>query len=151
MAAEQVLTIGQVAERAGPNTSHIRYYERVGVLPPAERVGGQRRYREEVLHRLAIVDVAQRAGLTLDEIRELTGPRARTGDASVRIRELADAKLPEIEALIARAEAVKRWLRIASACDCSSVDVCALFVDPTLAPPAGVGKLDVRQVAGQAL
>lgn len=148
MAAEHKLTIGQVAERAGLNTSHIRYYERVGVLPPAERIGGQRRYHEDMLHRLAIIDVAQRAGLTLDEIRDLTGPRARTDDASVRIRQIADAKLPEIEALIARAEAVKQWLQTASACDCSSVDVCALFVDPTLAPPpTGEAKIDVRQIA----
>lgn len=151
MAAESLLTIGQVAARAGLNTSHIRYYERVGVLSPAERVGGQRRYRGDVLHRLAIVDVAQRAGLTLDEIRDLTGPRARADDASIRIRQIADAKLPEIDALIARAEAVKRWLQTASACDCSSVDVCALFVDPTFAPPpAGEVRLDVRHVAGAA-
>ena len=125
------LTIGQVAARAGVNTSHIRYYEDVGVLPPPARVNGQRRYREEVLHRLSIIDVAQRAGLTLEEIRDLTGP----GNAGERIRALADRKLPDIEALIARAEAVKRWLETAQSCDCSTVDVCGLFVDPTLAPP----------------
>lgn len=53
------LTIGQVADRAGVNASHIRFYERVGVLPQPERVSGQRRYREEVLHRLSIINVAQ--------------------------------------------------------------------------------------------
>ena len=79
---EPLLTIGQVAERAGLNTSHIRFYERVGVLPQAERVSGQRRYREEVLHRLSIIDVAQRAGLTLEEITPLTGPGNRGADAS---------------------------------------------------------------------
>jgi MerR family redox-sensitive transcriptional activator SoxR len=72
------LTIGEVAARAGVNTSHIRYYEREGVLPEPARTGGQRRYDEAVLHRLAIIDVAQRAGLTLAEIRELTGPDNRT-------------------------------------------------------------------------
>ena len=71
------LTIGQVAARAGLNTSHIRYYERVGVLPKPERASGQRRYDDEVLHRLAIIGVAQRAGFTLDEIRDLTGPENR--------------------------------------------------------------------------
>jgi len=72
-----MLTIGQVAGRAGLRTSHIRFYERVGVLPRPERVSGQRRYGEDVLHRLSIIDVAQRAGLTLDEIRPLTGPENR--------------------------------------------------------------------------
>jgi MerR family transcriptional regulator, redox-sensitive transcriptional activator SoxR len=129
------LTIGEVAARAGVNTSHIRYYERVGVLPEPERVGGQRRYGEEVLHRLAIVDVAQRAGLTLDEIRDLTGPDNQGTHAGARIRELAERKLPDIEALIDRARAVKAWLELARSCDCSTVDVCRLFTDPGLAPP----------------
>jgi MerR family transcriptional regulator, redox-sensitive transcriptional activator SoxR len=129
------LTIGEVAARAGVNTSHIRYYERVGVLPRPERVGGQRRYEEGVLDRLAIVDVAQRAGLTLDEVRHLTGPDNRGGPAGDRIRELAERKLPEIDALIARAQAVKAWLELARTCDCRTVDVCSLFTDPALAPP----------------
>jgi MerR family transcriptional regulator, redox-sensitive transcriptional activator SoxR len=131
---DPLLTIGQVAERAGLRTSHIRFYERVGVLPEPDRVSGQRRYREDVLHRLAIIDVAQRAGLTLEEITPLTGPDNRSADASRHIRALADEKLPEIDALIARAQAVKHWLQVARTCDCASVDVCGLFVDPGLPP-----------------
>jgi len=146
MSHEPLLTIGEVAQRAGLRTSHIRFYERVGVLPRADRVSGQRRYREDVLHRLSIIDVAQRAGLTLEEITPLTGPDNRSVDASRHIRALADEKLPHIEALIARAQAVKHWLRAAQSCDCTSVDVCGLFVDPTLMPPAGDVDLDVRQV-----
>jgi MerR family transcriptional regulator, redox-sensitive transcriptional activator SoxR len=142
----ELLTIGQVAKRAGLNTSHIRFYESVGVLPEPERVSGQRRYREDVLHRLSIIDVAQRAGLTLEEIAPLTGPGNRSADASAHIRALADEKLPRIEALITRAEAVKHWLEVAQHCDCSSVDVCGLFVDPTLLPRAGELDLDVRRV-----
>jgi MerR family redox-sensitive transcriptional activator SoxR len=144
------LTIGQVAERAGVNTSHIRYYERVGVLPPAERVAGMRRYRDDVLHRLSIINIAQRAGLTLEEIAPLTGPANRSADASRHIRRLADEKLPHIEALIARAQAVGNWLQIARTCDCESVDVCGLFVDPTLLPRAGDLDLDVRHVRRRA-
>ena len=129
------LSIGQVAQRAGVRDSHIRYYERIGVLPAPERVSGQRRYTDDVLHRLAIIDVAQRAGLSLAEIRDLTGLSGSGERASERIRELADRKLPAIEALIQRAHAVRRWLELARFCDCESVDVCDLFVDPTLAPP----------------
>jgi len=129
------MTIGEIAARAGVNTSRIRYYERVGVLLRAERTNGQRRYDEDVLHRLAIVDVAQRAGLTLDEIRELTGPENQGPHAGERIRALAERKLPAIDALIARAHAVRAWLELARGCDCESVDVCRLFTDPGLAPP----------------
>jgi MerR family transcriptional regulator, redox-sensitive transcriptional activator SoxR len=132
-----LLTIGQVAARAGVNTSHIRYYERVGVLPEAERISGQRRYRDDVLHRLSIIDVAQRAGLTLEEIAPLTGPDNRSAGTARYIRQIAGEKLPEIDALIARARAVRRWLEVAQTCDCERVDVCGLFVDPPLLPPSG--------------
>jgi MerR family transcriptional regulator, redox-sensitive transcriptional activator SoxR len=140
----ETMSIGEVATRAGVRKSHIRYYEQIGVLPEALRVSGQRRYNESVLHRLSIVDVAQRAGLTLEEIRDLTGSAAPVAE---RIHQLADDKLPQVEALIERAQAVKRWLEIARNCDCSSVDVCGLFVDPTLAPPPSDFQLDVRRVA----
>jgi MerR family redox-sensitive transcriptional activator SoxR len=140
------LTIGEVAARAGINTSRIRYYERVGVLPKPERTSGQRRYGEDVLNRLAIVDVAQRAGLSLDEIRDLTGPDNRGAHAGARVRELAERKLPDIEALIARAQAVKAWLQVARSCDCATVDICRLFTDPAIAPPPSATKLELRQI-----
>ncbi len=140
------LTIGEVAARAGINTSRIRYYERVGVLPYAERrTGGQRRYAPAVLDRLAIIDVAQRAGLTLEEIRELTGSE----NHGERIRALAERKLPAVEALIARAEAMRAWLQAAQSCDCATVDLCSLFTDPAHAPPAA-GAIDSCSVAGLA-
>ena len=142
---DPLLTIGQVAAQAGIRSSHIRFYERVGVLPEPERVAGQRRYGEDVLHRLAIIDVAQRAGLTLEEIAPLTGPDNRSVDAGRHIRRLAAEKLPQIDALIARAKAVKNWLEVAQACDCASVDVCDLFADPTLLPPAEHIEPNVRQ------
>ena len=63
------LTIGQVAARARVPASRIRYYEHVGVLPPPARTGGQRRYDDSVLRRLATIEVAQRAGFALDEVR----------------------------------------------------------------------------------
>jgi MerR family transcriptional regulator, redox-sensitive transcriptional activator SoxR len=87
------LTIGGIARRAGVRASRVRYYEQVGVLPPPERAGGQRRYAEDVVHRLAIIQVGQRAGLSLEEIRDLTR------SAGEGIRALAHRKLPDIEAL----------------------------------------------------
>jgi len=38
------LTISEVARQVGLQASAIRYYERIGLLPRAPRVGGQRRY-----------------------------------------------------------------------------------------------------------
>jgi len=124
------MRIGVVADRAGVRTSLIRYYERIGLLPAPERVSGQRRYDASVLRRLAVIDVAQRAGLSLDEIAELI--HAGSEPVSDQLREIATRKLPEIDALIDRAQRVRAWLETASDCDCETIDECALFDGATL-------------------
>ena len=121
------MRIGDVARQAGVRVSLIRYYEEIGLLPEAERVSGQRRYDETVLRRLAVIDVAQRAGLTLDEIRELV--EHGNDPMNERLRELAARRLPEIDALIERAQRVRSWLETATGCNCQSIDDCALFDD----------------------
>src|SRR5687767_619874 len=107
-----VMRIGEVAQRAGVRTSLIRYYEEVGLLPEPLRVSGQRRYDETVLRRLAVIDVAQRAGMSLDEIRLLIEHGNRP--LSSQLQELAVRKLPEIDALIERAGRVRTWLEAAT-------------------------------------
>ena len=119
------MRIGEVAAQAGVNTSLIRYYDRIGLLPAPERVSGQRRYDPAVLRRLTVIDIAQRAGLSLDEIKGLLD--IGTGPLSERLQTLAARKLPEIEALIDRAERVRTWLTAATGCECQSIDDCALF------------------------
>src|SRR3712207_623310 len=129
------MRIGEVARRAGVRVSLIRYYEGVGLLPEPGRVSGQRRYDDTVLRRLAVIAVARRAGLALADIRELLGH----GDdpMNARLRELAGRRLPEIDALIDRAERVRAWLRAATGCDCRRIDDCALFDDAPRATAAG--------------
>jgi MerR family redox-sensitive transcriptional activator SoxR len=134
------MRIGEVAQRAGVRASLIRYYEEIGLLPEPERVSGQRRYDESVLRRLAVIDVAQRAGLSLEEIRELVDHG--NDPVNERLRELAARRIPEIEALIEREQRVRTWLQTATACGCERIDDCALFDDPAL-PSAG----DARPLA----
>ncbi|HVL96817.1 MAG TPA: MerR family transcriptional regulator [Solirubrobacteraceae bacterium] len=121
------LTIGQLARRAGLNTSAIRFYERAGVLPQPERVSGQRRYGAEALRRLEILAVAKRAGFSLDEAKLLVRSADAQIPASEPLRDLAARKLPEVEALIARAQEMRQWLLAASACSCTSLHTCGLF------------------------
>jgi MerR family redox-sensitive transcriptional activator SoxR len=132
---DATLTIGEVARRAGLKTSAIRYYESVGVLPEPERAGGQRRYSEETVQRLHVIDVAKRAGFSLDDARVLLATADEGSPASAQIRELAQRKLPEVDALIARAQAIREWLQTATGCNCATLDVCALFEDQAPAEP----------------
>jgi MerR family transcriptional regulator, redox-sensitive transcriptional activator SoxR len=124
---DETLTIGQLAKRFELKTSAIRYYERVGVLPEAARESGQRRYGADAIRRLEVLDVAKRAGFTLDEARILLQSSDAGSPAVESLRDLAARKLPEVEALIVRAQAMRAWLLTATDCSCSTLDVCALF------------------------
>jgi DNA-binding transcriptional MerR regulator len=126
---EATLRIGEIAAGAGVAPSRIRYYERVGILPEPDRVSGQRRYDRSVLDRLSLIDVGQRAGLSLEDIRELLDAGSEPISANLRV--LAARKLPAVDALIARAEAMREWLKRAEACTCDTVHECGLF-DPEL-------------------
>jgi MerR family redox-sensitive transcriptional activator SoxR len=141
------LTIGEVARRAGVAASAVRYYERVGLLPSPERVSGQRRYDEDVLGRLAFISVAQNAGFSLREIRELVTRTSDGHELSGPMRELSERKLPDVRAALERARAMQTWLEVASDCDCASTEECALVAPPSDAAvslaivqvPAGAG------------
>jgi MerR family redox-sensitive transcriptional activator SoxR len=124
---EATLTIGQVARRAGMRASAIRYYESVGLLPEPPRERGQRRYGGDTLRRLEVIDVAKRAGFSLDEARVLLATGNGGPTAHARLRELAERKLPEVDELIARAQAMRAWLLTARGCECETLDVCGLF------------------------
>ncbi len=146
VAPDTPLLIGELATRLGLNPKTIRYYEEIGLLPEPERVSGQRRYDDTVLRRLAVIDVAQRAGLSLDEIRELV--EHGNDPMNERLRELAARRLPEIDALIERAQRVRLWLEAAQECGCRRIDDCALFDDAPLATAQEARPLAVMHVGG---
>lgn len=124
---DDTLTIGQLARRFGLNASAIRYYEAHGVLPQPTRVSGQRRYGPEAARRLEVLLVGKRAGLSLEEIRTVLQHDAAGQPTHESLRGIAARKLPEVEALIERAEAMRRWLAVAADCRCETLDSCAQF------------------------
>jgi MerR family transcriptional regulator, copper efflux regulator len=66
------MRIGDLTERAEVTPRTVRYYESIGLLPPAEREGhGQHYYTEETLARLRKIDQLKKLGLSLDEIRDV--------------------------------------------------------------------------------
>ena len=126
-------TIGRLADQTGSKVQTVRYYEQIGLLPRPARVGGQRRYGPGTVRTLAVIDTAQRAGLTLNEIKALVSASPDDRTAIDQLREVADRKLPEIVALIERTELVRSWLECASRCECPNLDECPLFDDPPMA------------------
>src|SRR5215468_5533683 len=101
MVTSDELSIGEVAERTGVAVSAIRFYEQEGLIAAWRSDGGQRRFHRDVLRRIAFVRVAQRVGLTLDEIRAALGtlPAGRTPTKSDWAR-LSRAWRPQLDAQI---------------------------------------------------
>jgi MerR family redox-sensitive transcriptional activator SoxR len=118
------LTISQVARQVGLRASAIRYYEQIGILRPAHRISGQRRYDTTILYRLAIIQRARQIGFTLDEIRQLFfGFRDRI-PASERWRKLCGRKLVELQTLVDHIQSMQDVLRRLENCSCTALDQC---------------------------
>jgi len=99
MTSEALLSIGDLAQRAGVPTSTVRYYERRGLVAPDEWKSGQRRYYEASLRRLVFIGMLQDAGLSLDDIAGVLGAaRASEWKAIGRQRLAAlDATIEELQ------------------------------------------------------
>lgn len=94
------LRIAEVAEQVGISTATVRYYERIGVLPPAERAdNGYRVYDERTVDRLRFIGRAKQLGCTLDEIVDLVTAweGGECGPVQDRLRSLVAAKLVDAQ------------------------------------------------------
>jgi len=107
----ELLTIGEVAERAHVATSTIRFYERRGLLCADARQSGQRRYRIETLRRLVFIGMLQDAGLTLEDIHGiLYAPTVADWKA------IAGQRLTALEEKIAELQQAREVLAAALLC-----------------------------------
>ena len=119
------MTIGEVANRVGIRTSAIRFYERKGLLPAPQRINGRRRYAPDVIRKIRLIQVAQRAGFTVKEIRLLLYDFPAETPPSVRWHTLSSPKLDEVNALLARVTTMKTLLERTLECQCPTLETCA--------------------------
>jgi len=114
-----LLTIGEVAKKAGLRASAIRFYEKIGLLAKPIRSGGQRRYDPSVLGRLAVLQRARDCGFTLEEAGGFFND---CGLPSERWQRVARKKLAELDALTERLAEMRELLQ--RRCDCADLDEC---------------------------
>ena len=121
------LAIGEVSERSGLAVSAIRFYEDKGLIASTRTPGGQRRFRRDVLRRLAFIQAAQRVGLSLDEIgaamATLPGDAGPTGP---EWKELSASWRPLLDERISLLTALRDQLDHCIGCGCLSLDRCKL-------------------------
>src|SRR4051812_9032643 len=137
---EEWLTIGEVAAPTGVATSALRYYERERLVRSERSDGGQRRFHRESLRRIAFIRIAQRVGLTLDEIRDALGtlPDGRTPTKADWAR-LSRAWRPQLDEQIAVLERLRDELTSCIGCGCLSLRTCALYNPDDAAAALGTG------------
>ncbi|MEJ2644382.1 MAG: heavy metal-responsive transcriptional regulator [Gammaproteobacteria bacterium] len=97
----QTMTIGRLAREVGVAAGTLRYYERLGLITPAQRTAsGYRVYGDDAARRLRFIRRAQALGFSLEEIAELLAlsdnPRASAG----KVKRLTQKKVDDIQARI---------------------------------------------------
>ncbi len=106
------MRIGEVARRADVSVKTIRYYEHVGILPPATREpNGYRSYDSAVFDRLTFTRASQAVGLTLGEIREVIAFRERGEPPCAYVLDLIEDRGAALTVRIADLEALRTDLR----------------------------------------
>jgi MerR family transcriptional regulator, mercuric resistance operon regulatory protein len=129
------MLIGELADAVGVTSQAIRFYERKGLLPDAERgANGYRVYNEATLARLRFIHVAQAAGLTLSEIRSIIDLRDDGTAPCAHVVTLIDSKLADVRtrirqlaALQAELEALLERSRLLDPADCGEDDICHIL------------------------
>jgi len=119
-----LLTIGELARRAGVTASALRYYEELGLLPSPARISGQRRYPESAARVVGTILLYSDAGFTLAEQKALLATRASTpGDR----RQLMQRKLTELDERIARTQAARDAISHGLRCPHEDITQCPNF------------------------
>jgi MerR family transcriptional regulator, redox-sensitive transcriptional activator SoxR len=128
---QDLLTVGQLADRAGLEPSAIRYYDDLGLITSTRTNGRQRRFARDMLRRLAVIRAGQRVGLSLDEIQAAlaTLPDGRT-PTPADWKRLSKQWQSRLDQQIALLEKVRDELTSCIGCGCLSFNVCALY-NPT--------------------
>jgi MerR family mercuric resistance operon transcriptional regulator len=123
------LPIGELSRRTGCKIETIRYYERVGLLPPPDRRGRYRRFAVVDVRRLAFVRRARELGFTLNEVRALLKLSALEGKATCSdVREIGAAHLSDVRARIAGLRVMERILvNTIRQCDAGQQPGCPLI------------------------
>lgn len=123
-----LLTVGELAKRAGVATSALRFYEERGLIHAERNVSGHRRYPRATARRVAFIVFAQRAGLTLEEIgNELGKLPVGSIPTSDEWDRLTQTWCERIDERIAELQRLRNGLSDCIACGCLSLEHCNIL------------------------
>lgn len=128
MIRDDYLTVGQLAKRSGVATSALRFYETRGLIASIRTSGNQRRYLPSMLRRIALIQVAQSIGFTLEEIsKELNNlPINKTVNKNDWDK-VARKWQKNLDGKMAKIQSLKNNLSGCIGCGCLSMEKCHLL------------------------
>ncbi len=118
MTSTELLPIGSVAASTGASVSAVRYYEDIGMISAARRVGGKRRFHPETVGRVNFIRRAKEVGFSLGEVRSILDDEA--GGWS----DVVDDKIDELGRRRARLDLMIAMLVEIRDCGCDAVVSC---------------------------
>jgi MerR family transcriptional regulator, redox-sensitive transcriptional activator SoxR len=123
----KTLSVGEVAKRSGVAVSALHFYEQKGLIRSQRNAGNHRRYPRDVLRRVAIIKVAQHAGISLVAIRRALAslPNERTPTAK-DWSQLSGGWKSELDARIVELTKLRDKLASCIGCGCLSLRNCRL-------------------------
>lgn len=126
-----MLTIGKIAARAQVSADSIRFYEREGLLSPAQKSeSGYRLYTEEAVRRINFIKHAQQCGFSLSEIRELLELKGHDRSCCNDVYRVAVEKKLQLEskirALKTMSQALNQLIEVCSR-DAKPLDECPIL------------------------
>ncbi len=104
------MNIGDASERSGLPAKTIRYYEEIGLVSPDRSGNGYRDYREADIHKLRFLQRSRGLGFSVEECRQLLALYGDRDRASADVRQIASAKLSEIDRKIRELSELRRTL-----------------------------------------
>lgn len=123
-----MLKIGEVVEALGVSADTLRYYEKIKLMPYVQRNGsGVRFYSDKDLSRISFIKRAQRMGFCLEEISQLLTFREEPQQAKPEIRQLAKAKLTDIEIHLQELQTLRNELQLLVNLCAGSEDGCPII------------------------
>lgn len=126
------LSIGLVARRTGATVPTVRYYEEIGLLPPASRTdSGQRSYDEAMVRRLMFIRRCRDFGFSIDQVRELVGLVDQPDRPCVEVRDLAAAHLEQVRRKLDELRELEASLS-AFVCSCETACAGGAAIDCTI-------------------
>jgi MerR family transcriptional regulator, redox-sensitive transcriptional activator SoxR len=121
------LSVGEAAERSGVAVSTLHFYESKGLIRSSRSRGNQRRYAREVLRRIAIIKVAQKAGIPLATIQQALASLPKDGAPTLKDwRKLSTGWRMELNGRIRKLTELRDRLDDCIGCGCLSITACPL-------------------------